>query len=225
MRRAETAERELFGSADEYAGLIGAAARGTLLLDEVGDLSSSVQATLLRFIEDHIVRPQGSVVGQEVDVRMDLPLIAGHLLARCSVRTDRPLALTALALAVLEGHDWPGNVRELRQVIEEAALVAPGGVIDAEHLRIPRSPVQSLRPEDLGLAARSLLKQHPGEVYRRWLDRVETPLFQAALETTQGNQVRAAQLLGIHRTTLRKRARDLGLLAGDEGEDDAAITA
>lgn len=251
-----TAERELFGDADGFQGLISSAVGGTLLLDEIGDLPPSVQAALLRVIEERQVRPLGAVASRPVNIRIvtatnrdlakepsfrrdllhrlagativmpalnehlpDLPLIAGHLLARCAVRITRKLALTETAMAALGGHGWPGNVRELRQVLEEAAFVATNGVIDAEHLRI--CPVL-LRPTAAHASyqeIRALIESHPGEVHRRWMDRVEKPLLAQALEHTQGNQFRAAQLLGIHRTTLRKRAVELALVTAKDVED------
>jgi DNA-binding NtrC family response regulator len=253
-----SAERDLFGSADGFPGLFGSATGGTLLLDEVGDLPTQVQGSLLRVIDERRVRSQGSLEGKPFDLRIiaasnrdlekdpsfrrdllfrltgatvampalidhleDLPLIAGHLLSRCSTRTGRKLAMTEPAMTALRSHAWPGNVRELRQVIEEGALVATAGVIDAAHLRI--SPVAMPSPA-VGEARREiadLLEQQPGAVHRLWIDRAEKLLFGMVLERTRGNQVKAADLLGIHRSTLRKRALELGLIASRDGDDDS----
>lgn len=151
----------------------------------------------------------------------DIPLIANHLLARTATRCGRRLAVTESAMALLRAHRWPGNVRELRQVLEEAAMAAPGGIIDGEHLRL--SPSGTEPGGGLEEQAAAMLDRHPGEAHRMWLGRCELPLFAAALSRTGGNQLRAAELLGIHRTTLRRRAQELGLPVGrGEGEDGTA---
>jgi two-component system nitrogen regulation response regulator GlnG len=241
-----SAEQELFGLNNGHQGLITSATGGTLLLDELGDLPLMIQASLLRVLEDHNVRPVGSLSSKIVDIRIiaatnrdlskntvfrtdllhrftgimltlpaliehveDIPQIAGHLLARCAGRTGRPLALTDAALAVLMAHDWPGNGRELRQVLEEAVLVAPGRIIDAEHLRINQQGKATFHHPEMYSEIRDLFQQYPGQAYARWMDRMEEPLLTLALEQTKGNQLRAAELLGIHRTTLRKRAQEL----------------
>lgn len=251
-----SAERDLFGSADGFTGIIASAAGGTLLLDEVGDLPAQVQAALLRVIDEKTVRPQGAIEGRPLDIRIvaatnrdlendpafrrdllyrltgmtiampalaelhhDLGLIAGHLLARCATRTGRKLAMTEAALESLRAHAWPGNVRELRQVIEEAAVVATAGVIDAEHLRIVRSAARTKPDAEVRKEIVGLLDAYPGKAYQLWIDRVEKPLLAQALEQTRGNQFRAAQLLGIHRSTLRKRAVELGLVTAKEAEE------
>jgi two-component system nitrogen regulation response regulator GlnG len=151
----------------------------------------------------------------------DLPLVTAHLLTRLATRINRPLALTETALDRLVTHTWPGNVRELKHVLDEAAAVAPGGVIDAEHLRLPQADeAPPAAGADLRLRAEVVLDQAPGKAYAQWIDTVEAPLFAAALARTRGNQLRAAELLGIHRTTLRKRTHELGLSSGREEPGD-----
>jgi two-component system nitrogen regulation response regulator GlnG len=150
----------------------------------------------------------------------DLPLLTAHLLTRLATRLGRPLALTEAGLDRLVPHTWPGNVRELKHVLEEAAAVAPGGVIDAEHLRLPDAGVAPPAVgADLRALAETVLDQADKDAHRRWTDLVEAPLLAAALARTRGNQLRAAELLGIHRTTLRKRTQELGLSASrDDGD-------
>lgn len=231
-------------------GLTAQAAGGTLLLDEVGSLPQVLQGALLRALDGmRDGRRQDAcriiaLSNRELDadpafrpdvlhrlagflLRMpalaehaeDIPAIAGHLLSRHAARLGRRLALTEEALAALSAHSWPGNVRELRQVLEAAALVAGGGIIDREHLRLP-VPAPPLQPAVARGEIDALLRDHPGEAYRLWIERCELPLLTAALERTAGNQLRAAELLGVHRTTLRRRAQDLGLPVGRPEADD-----
>jgi two-component system nitrogen regulation response regulator GlnG len=151
----------------------------------------------------------------------DLPALVRALLGRTSARTGRALALTDAAMDRLARHDWPGQVRELEQVLEEAAALARDGTIDREHLRLAGDgglPEGSL-PRLLALAAERLADGHPGAVHARYTDLVEAPLFAALLARTRGNQLRAAELLGINRGTLRKRMLQLGLLREEDGAD------
>ncbi|MBN8526400.1 MAG: sigma-54-dependent Fis family transcriptional regulator [Planctomycetes bacterium] len=154
----------------------------------------------------------------------DVPAIAGHLLARLAARTGKGISLTEQALAALRTHAWPGNVRELRQVLEEAALLAGGGIIDREHLRLPEAETPAERPAGQRDEIEALLRDHPGDAHRLWIERCELPLLAAALERTAGNQLRAAEMLGVHRTTLRRRAQELGLAVGRNEDEPAAST-
>ncbi|MFM2092261.1 MAG: hypothetical protein RLZZ127_2750 [Planctomycetota bacterium] len=150
----------------------------------------------------------------------DLPALVRALLARTSARIGRPLALTDAALERLARHDWPGQVRELQLVLEEAAALARDGTIDREHLRLAG---EGGRPDGtldqlLAAAAERLAAAHPGELHARYTDLVEAPLLRAAMASTRGNQLRAAEILGINRGTLRKRMLQLGLIREDDAE-------
>lgn len=219
------------------AGLLAAAAGGTLLIDEVGDLAPELQATLIGMLDgedtadvrliatsnrDLAVCPgfRGDLLHRlaVMTVRLpalaerpqDLPTLIGHLLTRISTRLGRRLALTDAALARLLARDWPGDVRELRHVLEEAAALAPGGTLDLEHLRAgAEAPPHA--PGAEAAEAERCLDQHPGVAHARWCDRHERVLLSAAIARTCGNVLRAAELLGLHRSTLRKRLGELGL--------------
>lgn len=224
--------------ADGDGGLLAAATGGTLLFDEIGDLSPELQVAVLDLI-DHggphhdvrIVAISNRDLAQTPGFRSDLlhrlavmtlpmpglaerpedlPLLAGHLLARISSHLGRPLAMTDAALTTLQARAWPGNVREVRHVLEEAAVLAPGGTIDVEHVR-RTGPLAEPTATSRQREAEALLDAHPGEAHARWIDLVERPLLEAAIARTRGNILRAAELLGMHRTTLRKRLDELGL--------------
>ena len=121
--------------------------------------------------------------------------LAHELLAAAAARDGRPVpAMSAAAIARLQGHDWPGNVRELRNVLDRALILA-GDAIGAEHvmLDVPRARTagpEARRAED---RARSAIGAAEADERRRILD---------ALEGCSGNQTRAAKLLGISRSTL-----------------------
>lgn len=144
----------------------------------------------------------------------DLPALVRHVLGRAAARLGRELAITDAALVRLRAHPWPGNIRELKHVIEEAAVIAGGGVVDAEHLPLVAAP-GAAQPQGFAAAAaqlaRRLLESHPGEVHLRAIDELEAALFAEALARTGGNQLRSAELLGINRATLKKRMDQLGI--------------
>lgn len=160
------------------------------------------------------------------DHRSDIPLLTSHLLSRVATRLGRSLALTEAALTAIHEAAWPGNVRELRQTIEAAVAVAPSGIIDVEHLHMSGNKALAAAAgtagmSDLRAEAERILDEAPGKAHARWLDHLDGPLIVAALARTRGNQLRAAELLGMHRATLRKRAQELGLTV-QRGADDGA---
>lgn len=230
---------------DPHAGLrdlVAAATGGSLLLDEVGDLTPGQQAAVLALLSapDCAVRLLATSCRDLTDAgglrpelrhrlavltvemppldacRTDLPTLAAHLLGRIAAAMGRPLALTDAALDVLTRRAWPGNVRELRHALEAGAALAPGGTIDVEHLRPPGGAT----PDQMTLvrAAEACLNAHPGHAHACWLEHHERPLIEAAITRTRGNALRAAELLGLHRTTLRRRLDELGLLPVDGGD-------
>jgi two-component system nitrogen regulation response regulator GlnG len=151
-----------------------------------------------------------------VDRLDDLPALVRHLLSRQARRLGRAVAVTEAALDRLRRHAWPGNVRELRHVVDEAAVLATGGVIDVEHLDLPpdaagEGPAPGGLSASLTALAQRLCNSHPGEVQARFTDACEEHLLRTAIARTEGNQLRAAELLGINRITLKKRMDQLGV--------------
>ncbi len=136
-----------------------------------------------------------------------LPL-ARHFIQRFSREMRRaPIALDPEVQARLVGYAWPGNVRELRNILERAVILAPGDVLTMEHLPPELVETTPVRADD---ATRSASVSLPAEGLR--LEEVERDLVRQALESTGGNQVRAARLLGISRDALRNRMKKFGLL-------------
>ena len=148
----------------------------------------------------------------------DIPALARHFLHLAAGEGLPRHSLGDDAAALLARQPWRGNVRELRNFIYRIALLIREDRIEAETL----APllVQAARSEGEGRGAsidqavESWLAEHrpaPGSVYDAALAAFERPLFIAALRQTQGNQLRAAQLLGINRNTLRKRLTELAI--------------
>jgi DNA-binding NtrC family response regulator len=140
------------------------------------------------------------------DRKDDVPLLAGHFLARYSKRMRKPVeAIDEDAMADLMSYDWPGNVRELENTIERAVALTEGERITREDLggRIrERGPLGegvgvALGPEGVALEDR--------------LADVERDYIAKALAMTGGNLTRAAELLNIPFRSIRYRVKKLGI--------------
>jgi len=131
------------------------------------------------------------------------------------------------ALDMLRRHRWPGNVRELENLIRRLAVLQSGDTISAAAVSAElKEPAKNFsldsgdEPQSLAASVEQYLTQYflaqgdrlpPAGVYDRIVQEVERPLISICLAATRGNQIRAAQLLGLNRNTLRKKIRDLGL--------------
>jgi two-component system response regulator HydG len=212
-------ESELFGH--ERGAFTGAATRrlgrferasgGTLFLDEVGDMSPTMQAKILRALQEHEIERVGGDTPVRVDVRvvaatnrdLEAEVAAGRfredLYYRLAVVVVHLPALREVApeaAARLRAYAWPGNVRQLRNVVERAVLVADGDVLRAEHL--PREVLSATEPPEPEADGRFLPLR---ELERRHIRR--------ALDLTGGNLGDTARMLGIHRNTLRQKLRQI----------------
>ena len=145
----------------------------------------------------------------------DVVLLARHFVAKYGEQLrGRPLVLAKDAEPLLLGHAWPGNVRELQNVIQRALLKLPGARLAARDLA-GLLPSTATAERGLGSFVASMLDapEPVGGRYSAALASVEAPLLAAALARTKGNQLRAAELLGMNRNTLRERMRSLGMKA------------
>jgi DNA-binding NtrC family response regulator len=138
----------------------------------------------------------------------DIPLLTARFLAEHGAETPE---ISTDALDVLTGYAWPGNVRELRNAVEHAIVLARGDVILPEHL--PRT-VSGLRAENGDTAPyvdsiiRAFVDHHPEDgcgIHGPFEEMWERPFLEEVMRRVDGNQVRAARWLGIHRSTLRTR--------------------
>jgi two-component system nitrogen regulation response regulator GlnG len=152
--------------------------------------------------------------------RRDIPLLVEHFLAKYAGELGER-AIAPDTLDRLVGYGWPGNVRELENVVQRAMVLAGTGVILPEHLPIgPVSAAASVAMDaslediierKLMECVRGLRHQGSAHLYGLILGLVEKPLLRAVLRETGGNQVRAAQILGINRNTLRKKLTEHGI--------------
>ncbi|HEY4178982.1 MAG TPA: sigma 54-interacting transcriptional regulator [Kofleriaceae bacterium] len=218
------------GATQAKPGFFEVAQGGTLFLDEIGELPLNTQAKLLRAIETKRISRLGASQETPVDVRLicatprDLAIevrrgrfredlyfrissfvipvpplrdrkaeigpLAAHFASELAPHGTAP-TVTPEALRVLEAHDWPGNVRELRNAIERALVLSGGAPIEPHHL-----------PERLLERIAISSTEAPAIDVRQRVADVERTSVLDALDSTKGNQTKAAKKLGISRFAL-----------------------
>ena len=227
-------ESELFGyekgaftgAAKQTKGKVELAHGGTFFLDEVGDLPMSLQAKLLRFLQERVIERVGGHEEIPVDVRIvcathqklkelttqgrfredlyyrlseivltipplrdragDAALLAHYFKNKfCAQESRSSLHFSQEALDVIESHPWPGNVREMENCIKRAVIMADGAYIAADDLGLA-GPEQPEQPLNL----------------RQIRDEAEYTAIVKALARSDGNIVKASELLGISRPTM-----------------------
>ncbi len=238
-------ESELFGykagaftSANrDKPGRFALAEGGTILLDEIGEISPALQVRLLRVLQDHVYEPLGATKSETADVRViaatnrtlsdlirkgtfredlyyrinvvslklpplrerkeDIPLMVDQFIERFNRVQHRSVTgPTPETMALLMAHDWPGNVRELENAIERSFILCGDGDIRIEHL-----------PEEL-------VGRHRTEKsldIRRTRHVTDAQAIVAALKRNNYNRLAAAKELGIHKSTLFRKIKRLGI--------------
>jgi two-component system nitrogen regulation response regulator GlnG len=150
--------------------------------------------------------------------REDIRILAQHFVERYAEElSDGDPFLPDETIEFLCKYDWPGNVRELENAIKRALVLASGDVLQPHDFTFLER--EAAPGEDAGDLARlveeevraALGRSETGDIYRGVLERAERPLLETVLAHTEGNQIRAAALLGINRNTLRKKIVDLGI--------------
>ncbi|MFN7875241.1 MAG: sigma-54-dependent transcriptional regulator [Pirellula sp.] len=259
-------ESEIFGhekgaftdAVRQRIGKMEQADKGTLFLDEVGDMSPMTQAKLLRVLQDQTFERVGGNDPIKADVRVlaatnhdlkrlvseglfradlyfrlsvvtiqlpplrdregDLQILCEYFLRKYSpdfgkdVRTVAPETLKAM-----EAYHWPGNVRELENVIKQALLTARGNVLLPEFLPSLSMSVESIisaseheqYPSYKGVE--DALSKGDSSLYLSTVNATERSVIRQVLKHTQGNQFKAASILGISRVTLRSKLKSLGI--------------
>jgi Nif-specific regulatory protein len=217
------------------------ASGGTLFLDEIGDLSPGGQAKLLRVLEEKVVVRVGGSTPIHTDARVlaatnqdlagmvrrkafredlyfrlnvvtlelpplrergeDVLLLAGHFLDDfCEHARRKVPKFTAAARKRLLRHTWPGNVRELRNLMERLAYLVPGDTIDADDLAFiispPRAGAESI-DGDLTLADAT--------------QQFQVRYINQAIDRMRGHMGEAAEQLGLHRSNLYRKMRQLDM--------------
>ncbi|RST86005.1 nitrogen regulation protein NR(I) [Aquibium carbonis] len=160
----------------------------------------------------------------------DVPDLVRHFFKLGEAEGLQVKRISTAGLDMMKRYPWPGNVRELENLVRRLAALYPQDEISAEVIenelqtagRSPTSGESSLVPENLtiGQAVEHYLQRYftsfgddlpPSGLYQRILAEVEYPLVLASMTATRGNQIRAAELLGLNRNTLRKKIRELGV--------------
>jgi len=163
----------------------------------------------------------------------DIQVLANHFVQRFNLEMDKSVrGIAPDVLDWMQLHRWPGNVRELQSTIKYAMIKAVGDVLTMEclpHSATPPEPSAAAGTAQefqvLAKLARELLISSPGSAFRRYSDVVDRVLIHESLRYARGNQLQAAAVLGISRTTLRSKLRSLGLsvekqLSAGNGEED-----
>jgi len=239
-------ESELFGykagaftgATKDKPGRFTLAKRGTIFLDEIGEVSPALQVRLLRVLQERTYEPLGSTRSEQADVRIiaatnrdlaermredtfredlyyrlnvvrielpplrrrkeDIPLLVDQFVTRFNrIGQTDVSGITAEALSLLMAHDWPGNIRELENAIEHAFILCNEGYIDIRHL-----------PEELRARGSAV---GWGSDIRSAHDILDGQAIRTALERNAFNRVAAARTLGIHKTTLFRQMKKLGI--------------
>ncbi|MCI4660283.1 MAG: nitrogen regulation protein NR(I) [Neomegalonema sp.] len=156
----------------------------------------------------------------------DIPDLARYFLRRAADEGLPQKGISRDALEALKAHNWPGNVRELENLIRRLAVLSPEDTIDADTVEaeFAQSPVMAMPVVDEQESMTQAIERHlkkmfanyePGTptpgLYDRVLRELEHPLITLTLHACRGNQVKAAEVLGINRNTLRKKIRELDI--------------
>ena len=167
--------------------------------------------------------------------RGDIADLARHFLRKAALDGLASKTLSAAAIEELQRYDWPGNVRELENLMRRIAVLYSESVIDARMVAeslaagaAGRDGKGGSRHADETLSQsvdrhlRAYFAAHQGRLpahglYDRILQEIERPLLTICLEATRGNQIKAAELLGLNRNTLRKKLRELDIQARRSG--------
>ena len=160
----------------------------------------------------------------------DIPALVRHFFALASSEGLPMKSLDQQAMERLRLHRWPGNVRELENLVRRLAALYAQEVIGVDAIEVelaepltPETASESPTSEGLSSAAERHLRDYfaahrgglpPSGLYDRVLREIERPLIQLTLGATRGNQLKAAQLLGLNRNTLRKKIRELDIELG-----------
>ncbi len=226
------------GAHKDKPGRFALARGGTLFLDEIGEVSPALQVRLLRVLQERTYEPLGATRSEAAEVRVivatnkdlaeqmrqgvfredlyyrvnvvrielpplrrrkeDIPLLVGQFVARFNKLQQKSVqGIAAEALSLLVAHDWPGNIRELENVIERAFILCNDGHIGIAHL-----------PGEL--TARGTATGADADI-RSAHDILDAQVIRAALERNAFNRLAAAKELGIHKTTLFRRMKKLGI--------------
>jgi two-component system, NtrC family, response regulator AtoC len=246
-------ESELFGhekgaftgAINQRKGRFELAHKGTIFLDEVGEMTLATQKKLLRVLQEREFERVGGSVSVKVDTRViaatnkvlmqevregrfredlfyrlnviaiylpplrdrkeDIPLLVEHFLDKHRYSSSSaPARISSSAIQVLMEHDWPGNVRELENIIERAVVLSQGSVITDEHVSFSSADQGHIIDIAQRVRTRATLRDVQQEVEKQML--IE------ALKQSDGDQVAAADTIGMELREFQQRLLDYGRL-------------
>jgi len=230
------------GAAGTKKGKLEQAEGGTVFLDEIGDMSVSLQAKLLRFLQDGEIQPLGGAQTKTVDARIiaasnqnlelavkerrfredlfyrlnviqirmpplkerreDIPLLVRHFMEEfCRENGVTEKTLSDAAMYQLINLDWPGNVRQVRNIVERLVVLSPRQTIEPVDLEAVLAMDKEEIVEEPGTG--------PLEEARH---KFEKDHILKTLTQTQWSVPKAAEMLGIDRTNLYRKMKQLGIV-------------
>jgi PAS domain S-box-containing protein len=226
------------GAAKDKPGRFALADGGTIFLDEIGELKTDLQVRLLRVLQDKTFEPLGGTESITADVRViaatnldlaaqvgkrvfrqdlyyriniigielpplrkrreDILLLVEHFVAQLNKLQGKAIrGVDPEVLALLMAHDYPGNVRELENIIEHAFVLCRDDFIAIEHL--PEAFVSRKPRQKAGMDRKAAIRE------------VERSTILDALQRNNNNRLAAARALGIHKSTLFRKMKSLGI--------------
>ncbi|MDH7598261.1 MAG: sigma 54-interacting transcriptional regulator [Sedimentisphaerales bacterium] len=226
------------GADRDKPGRFDLAQGGTIFLDEIGDISPALQVRLLRVLQEKVYEPVGATSAARADVRViaatnrdlarlveegrfrkdlyyrlnvirielpalrdrrgDIPALIDHFIWRFNQLTGKSITgVGPEAMSLFMSYDYPGNIRELENIIEHAFVLCDKGLIQIQHL-----------PDHL---VQHLAGQQPGKDLRSLARNAEAQLIRDALRRNNFNRLAAARELGMHKSTLFRKIKALGI--------------
>jgi len=226
------------GAYKDKPGRFALAKGGSIFLDEIGEVSPALQVRLLRVLQERMYEPLGATNSEPADVRIivatnkdlaeqtrqglfredlyyrvnvvrvelpplrrrkeDIPLLVDQFVARFNRLQQKSVqGVCAEAISLLMAYDWPGNIRELENVIERAFILCSDGPIGISHLP------GELTSHGVMMGANTDIRSAHNIL--------DAQAIRAALERNSFNRLAAARKLGIHKTTLFRRMKKLGI--------------
>ena len=226
------------GANKDKPGRFALAKGGTLFLDEIGEITPALQVRLLRVLQERTYEPLGSVESERADVRViaatnrdlgsmvksgefredlfyriniarlelpplrkrkeDIPVLVNRFIDKFNTLMRKDIqGLAPEALSFLIAYDWPGNIRELENAVERAFIICNTDMIDISHL-----------PPELLAGTK---RETPVAEMKSAHCILDVQAIQGALENNNYNRLAAARELGIHKTTLFRKIKKLGI--------------
>ncbi len=227
------------GANKDKPGRFARAKGGTLFLDEIGEITPAMQVRLLRVLQERTYEPLGAVESEHTDARViaatnrdltamvksgefredlfyriniarlelpplrerreDIPILANRFIDKFNKLMRKDIqGIAPEALSFLIAYEWPGNIRELENTVERAFIICNQDMIDISHL-----------PSELRVGA----KAEPAVTEMSSAHRIlDAQVIQIALENNHYNRLATARELGIHKTTLFRKIKKLGIV-------------